>query len=85
MQFFVIARNEAVEILLRVFMIPTAQGGTGRNAFEPEDGGELFLRNPARIKAVDKDGGLSVCGEVAINALYCKHRFSACLYCEIKP
>ena len=70
LQFFVIARNETVEILLRVFMIPTAQGGTGRNVFEPEDGGELFLRNPARIKAVDKDGGLSVCGEVAINALY---------------
>ena len=50
LQFFLIARNEAVEILLRVFMIPTAQGGTGRNVFEPEGGGELFLRNPARIK-----------------------------------
>ena len=77
LQLFVITADKTVKILSRILMIPAAQVCAGCNVFQPKRSGENLFMDAARIKAVDKDGGLFSIGLIGVNTLYGKHFFSS--------
>ena len=77
LQLFMITADKTVKLLSRIFMIPATQVCTGRNVFQPKCSSENLFTDAARIKAVDKDGGLFGIRLISINALYGKNFFSS--------